>query len=456
MRLTTWLHFSPDMSATLRNSILALLEKAAFACDTARQDSNPQHTFGICVFAHIDDTLKEDLRSMAQNATVLAICLAPDAISPQAMWSLLETGVADVLLWPNLPTNADQVRSRIARWQEVQALADSDPVKKLLIGESSVWKSFVRSVVGVAAFTQASILVTGETGTGKELIARLVHQLDDRPGKGELVILDCSTLANELSGSEFFGHERGAYTGAAVQRDGAFALADGGVLFLDEVGELSLPLQAQLLRVIQEHKYKRLGSNVWQHTEFRLVCATNRDLEQEVLKGHFRADLFYRIAGWRCRTPTLRERKQDILPLAQHFLASLDRRATGVEFDPAVRQYLLSREYPGNVRELRQVVSRIWYRHTGSGPITIGSVPIEERLGSSSVDQFWPDHDFLHAVRHAVDLGMGLKEISQAAADLAMQVGLEQEDGNVARAAKRLGVTDRALQMRRANRKQLS
>ncbi len=451
MKLATWLHFSTDISSAQQQAVQNLLQHAHLHVGAVTHTASP---FGVFVFCHITEDLKEELRQAAQQATVLAICLNADKIEPAQMWGLLDAGASDVLLWSELPKNAEQVHSRILRWHDVQHLANSDEVKGVLIGNSAPWRNLVRSVVEVAAFTQASILVTGDTGTGKELIARLVHQLDPRPEKGELVILDCSTLSSELSGSEFFGHERGAYTGAQGNRDGAFALADGGVLFLDEVGELPPALQAQLLRVIQEKKYKRLGSNHWQHTEFRLVCATNRDLEQEVLKGNFRADLFYRIAGWRCRTPALRERKEDILPLAQHFLASLDRRAAHYELDPAVRQYLLTRDYPGNVRELRQVVSRIWYRHTGASPITIGDVPMDERSHQIAASQFWPDNDFLGAIKHAVNLGIGLKEISQAAADLAMQVGLEQEDGNLQRAAKRLGVTDRALQMRKANRRQ--
>lgn len=451
MKLATWLHFSADVSAVQQDAVQKLLQQANLNVSAFAHTSLP---FGLFVFGEMHEELHEDLRQVSQQSTVLAISLSPNSIEPAQMWALLDAGACDVLLWPELPKSADQVQSRLLRWQEVLQLANSEDVKGVLIGNSPIWRNLVRSVVEVAAFTQASILVTGETGTGKELIARLVHQLDPRQNKGELVILDCSTLSPELSGSEFFGHERGAYTGAQGHRDGAFALADGGVLFLDEVGELPPALQAQLLRVIQEHKYKRLGSNNWQHTDFRLVCATNRDLEQEVLKGNFRADLFYRIAGWRCRTPTLRERKDDILPLAQHFLASLDHRAAQYELDPAVRQYLLTRDYPGNVRELRQVVSRIWYRHTGASPITIGDVPLDERSNKFAASQFWPDTDFLSAVRHAVNLGMGLKEISQAAADLAMQVGLEQEEGNLQRAAKRLGVTDRALQMRKANRRQ--
>src|SRR5678816_4688946 len=143
-------------------------------------------------------------------------------------------------------------------------------------------------------------LIAGESGTGKELVARLIHALDRREPKGPFVVLDCTTVSPELAGSEFFGHERGAFTTAVTAREGAFAMADGGTLFLDEVGELPLALQAELLRVIQERVYKRVGSNTWKQADFRLVCATNRDLAAEEAKGNFRLDLFHRIASSRC------------------------------------------------------------------------------------------------------------------------------------------------------------
>jgi transcriptional regulator with GAF, ATPase, and Fis domain len=329
----------------------------------------------------------------------------------------------------------------------VQALADSDAVRTALVGASGLWRALVRNVAEIAAFTDSPVLITGETGTGKDLLAQMIHRLDKK--QGGFIVLDCTTLSPELAGSELFGHERGAFTGAAAPRDGAFALADGGVLFLDEVGELPLPLQAQLLRVVQEHTYKRVGSNSWQHTRFRLLCATNRDLEREVAQGRFRADLFYRIAAWRCRTPPLRERHDDVLPLVRHFLEQLAAPGPAPGLDPAVREYLLARDYPGNVRELRQVVTRLWHRHTGPGPLTIGAVPPDERPAPGLSPATWPDHGFEQAIRAAVDLGVPLARITQGAADLAIQLVLAQEDDNNQRAAARLGVTDRALQIRR-------
>jgi transcriptional regulator with GAF, ATPase, and Fis domain len=400
--------------------------------------------FGIFLFDTFETTILNRLLALAAHSTVLAIFCAPAPLPADAMWAVLEAGATDLLLWPPGQVIAEQVLARLQRWDAVQCLMESDTVQSCLVGNSPAWRTLLRSVVEVAAFTDSSVLITGETGTGKDLIAQLIHRLSRVTG--ELTVLDCTTLSPELAGSEMFGHERGAFTGALNARDGAFATADGGVLFLDEVGELPLPLQAQLLRVLQERKYKRVGSNTWQPSRFRLVCATNRDLESCVADASFRADLYYRIAGWRCRPPPLRERQGDILPLATHFLRQLAPPGTEYALDPAVREYLLTRDYPGNVRDLRQTVARIWHRHSGPGPITIGDVPPDERLHAAPA---WPDHCFAEAIQRAVDLGIGLSRIGQVAADLAIRMVLEQEGDNNQRAALRLGVTDRALQIRR-------
>lgn len=291
-------------------------------------------------------------------------------------------------------------------------------------------------------------------GPARSWWPRLIHKLDTRPRKPELVVLDCTTIVPELSGSEFFGHERGAFTGAVAPRDGAFALANGGTLFLDEIGELPLALQGQLLRVIQEHTYKRVGGNAWQRTEFRLVCATNRDLMRQVACGEFRADLYHRIAGYICKLPPLRERPEDVLPLFRHFIRQL--RPDGGPFEPTgpVCDYLVSRSYPGNIRELRQLASRILCHHVGYGPITVGSIPVDERPSSDMSSGNWCDQSFDRAIRRAVALGVGLKEIGHVATETAIGIAVEEEGGNLQRAAHRLGVTDRALQMRRANRRE--
>jgi transcriptional regulator with GAF, ATPase, and Fis domain len=422
-----------------------MLRSALDAAGIAVQDS-PARGFGVLLCGARDaagDTL-DVVHALSTQAAVLAVDCASQPLPPSAMWGVLDAGATDLLPWSSAELCAQQIVARLQRWDAVQRLMASTAVQGWLVGDSPVWRSLVHSVVEVSAFTQSPVLITGETGTGKDLIAQLIHKLSGTTG--ELTVLDCTTLSPELAGSELFGHERGAFTGATNAREGAFAMADGGILFLDEVGELPLPLQAQLLRVIQEHKYKRVGSNIWNPSHFRLVCATNRDLEADVANGTFRADLYYRIAAWRCRPPPLRERRSDILPLVEHFLRQLDPKGQGRALDPAVREYLLSREYRGNVRDLRQTVARIWYRHTGPGPITIGDIPPDERLHGAPA---WPDQPFCDAIRHAIDRGVTLSRLGQAAADLAIRVVLEQEGDNNQRAAQRLGVTDRALQIRR-------
>jgi len=435
-----WMLSSPAVSAACRAGTVAALTAAGVRVQDGMRLPDG---YGLVLLDAADVDFLAQLRPRCGGAPVLAAAVGQPP-STSTLWAWLDQGAADVLCWQDGQPRVQEVVARLARWGAVRDLAASEPVRALLVGASPAWLALVHRVLEVAAFTDSAVLITGETGTGKDLLAQAVHRVG--AGRGPFIVLDCTTLAPELAGSELFGHERGAFTGAAAAREGAFALADGGVLFLDEIGELPLALQAQLLRAIQEHQYKRVGGNSWQHARFRLVCATHRDLEAEVEQGRFRADLFYRIAAWRCRTPPLRERSADILPLAAHFLSQL---AGGPppELDPGVREYLLARPYPGNVRELRQTVARLWHRHSGPGPITLGAVPPEERPAAGAAP--WPDWRLEQAVRHALALGMGLARITQAAGDLAIQLVLAEEADNNQRAALRLGVTDRALQLRR-------
>ena len=419
-------------------------------------DRNPSATAGIRVFREPTPEFRNFLRTASRGGCERIIAVAAEAAAANATgsWDLLQAGASDVLVWSDPTRVAEQARARLGRWLAVDALIETPPVTNLVVGRSDVWRAVVRSIVEISRFSDAPALLLGESGTGKEVIAQLIHLLDPRPSKRELVVLDCSTVVPDLSGSEFFGHERGAFTGAVSERDGAFALANGGTLLLDEIGELPLNLQAQLLRVIQERTYKRVGGNTWRRTEFRLVCATNRDLMVLVRRGEFRADLYYRIASFVCKLPALRERPEDIIPLAEHFLRQIHPDGEPPRFDAAVRDYLLKREYPGNVRDLRQVVSRLMYRYVGDGTITIGNIPAEERPCGESEELVWHDSQFERAIQRAVLLGAGLKEIGRAAEDIAIRIATHEEDGNLSRAARRLGVTDRALQLRRANRRQ--
>ncbi|HEY3956339.1 MAG TPA: sigma 54-interacting transcriptional regulator [Streptosporangiaceae bacterium] len=381
---------------------------------------------------------------------VLAVALPEASLENAYAWSLLRGGATDVLRWDYEHPPIREVAARIERWTEVDRMLRSDVVRQVLVGDSASWLTLLRQIVEVAAFTETSVLLTGESGTGKELAARVIHNLDRRSGKGSLVVVDCTTVVPTLSGSEFFGHERGAFTGAVTARDGAFARADGGTLFLDEIGDLPAPLQAELLRVIQEGTYKRVGSDIWRDTQFRLVCATNRALPEAVERGDFRSDLYHRIAAWGCELPPLRQRREDIVPLALHFLGQLVPALGQPPFDPAVTEFIAGRDYPGNVRELKLLMARIAARHVGQGPITVGSLPNAERPRLDPEGSPWWQGPFEDAVRRAVSAGVGLREIGKVAQQTAIAAAMTAGHGNVRRASRMLGVTERALQMRRS------
>jgi transcriptional regulator with GAF, ATPase, and Fis domain len=383
---------------------------------------------------------------------VLALLL-PDAGEPTLRTSirLLRAGAGDVIAVDSPTATAALVEAIVSRWRLVDSIVDSDLVVRNVIGTGVSWRRLLRQVVEAARFTQTPAVISGETGTGKELIARLIHTLDPKRHQMSLIVVDCTTLAPELAGSELFGHQRGAFTGAVTFREGALALADGGTLFLDEIGELPLALQGQLLRAVQERIYKPVGGNTWVKSNFRLVCATNRDLKEEVAAGRFRSDLYYRIAGMTCRTPPLRERVEDIPLLAGHFLREALEGATPPELSPALLEYVVSREYPGNVRDLRLLMQSMARSYIGTGCLTVRGIPEDQRMGATADEPpAWRDDVFEQAVRRALMLGAPLKDIGRAAEEIAVRVVLSETE-STGEAARRLGVSPRAIQARRAS-----
>lgn len=226
------------------------------------------------------------------------------------------------------------------------------------IGRSAALQRIIQQIDLVAS-TDASVLVQGESGTGKELVARELHQRSDR-SKKPLIRVNCASIPKELFASEFFGHAKGAFTGAHANREGKFGAADNGTLFLDEVGEIPLALQAQLLRVLQEGEYERVGEEKVRKVNARIIAATNRDLQKEVEAGRFREDLYFRLNVFPIVVPPLRERREDIAPLANHFLkrflAAMNR--PSIEFSPEQIARLVANDWPGNVRELQNFVER--------------------------------------------------------------------------------------------------
>jgi transcriptional regulator with GAF, ATPase, and Fis domain len=227
-----------------------------------------------------------------------------------------------------------------------------------IIGRSPKLIAAIDAARKVAA-TATTVLLTGESGTGKEVLARAIHHASAR-ADGPFVALNCAALPETLVESELFGHERGAFTGADKLKRGRFELAAGGTLFLDEIGELTPAVQAKLLRVLQERQYQRVGGTTTLEADIRLIAATNRDLERAVADGRFREDLYYRVAVFRIHLPTLRERGEDVLLLADHFVrelgAKMERQRP--QFSGEVREVLLAHSWPGNVRELQNAIER--------------------------------------------------------------------------------------------------
>jgi transcriptional regulator with GAF, ATPase, and Fis domain len=421
----------------------------------AIESSNDAIPVCLVVFSCVTPSLLSWIREHSQSGRLLLALAHPgDAGLAQHSWRLMDAGVSDVFAWGHSAHPELDIRSRIVRFAQIEALMASSAVTEFMVGRSPVWTQCIRQIVEIAAFSQASVMITGESGTGKELVARLIHRLDSRVNKKrEPVVLDCTTVVPELSGSEFFGHERGAFTGANQVREGALAIANGGSLFLDEVGELPLKLQAELLRAVQERSFKKVGSNVWETSEYRLICATHRDLVEDQQQGKFRLDFYHRIASWRCRLPALDERRSDIMALVQHF-ALQQRPDWAARFDEPVEQFLVRRPYPGNVRDLKQLVGRLMHRHVGDGPVTVGDLPAEERCLAQGLIDASGDTLFDASVEKALAFGIGLKDIGRMAEDAAVRLALHSAQGNLQVAAQRLAVSDRALQMRKAQKAQ--
>jgi two-component system nitrogen regulation response regulator NtrX len=218
----------------------------------------------------------------------------------------------------------------------------------------------MKQQIALAGPTSGWVLITGENGTGKELVARTIHAKSQRNNK-PFIEVNCAAIPEELIESELFGHERGAFTGATASRKGKFDLAHEGTLFLDEIGDMSLKTQAKILRILQEHKFERVGGNRTIEVDVRVVAATNKDLEEEIARGNFREDLYYRLNVLPFHVPPLRERCKDIPDLANHFLhffCSKESRKIK-EFQPAAMEAMINYNWPGNVRELKNIVERL-------------------------------------------------------------------------------------------------
>ncbi|MGE0827041.1 MAG: sigma-54-dependent transcriptional regulator [Candidatus Binatia bacterium] len=333
------------------------------------------------------------------------------------------------------PFDNDELKTLIRRALEVTRLARENRYLRTelrsryavdaLVAESRVMQD-VLALVRRAARSRSTVLITGESGTGKELIARSVHYHSDRVDR-PFVAVNCKAFAEGVLESELFGHEKGAFTGADRAKPGVFERADGGTLFLDEIGEVTPDCQGKLLRVLQERKFQRVGGVEERTVDIRLVAATNRDLKAEVTAGRFREDLYFRLAVIPIHLPPLRDRPEDILPLARHFLAKwnveLSRGVIG--WAPAVEKYLVHHSWPGNVRELENAIERgvVLAQHE--------RIEREDLLIDVSPDSLFEQKDVRPENLQTF--------LDRAAADHVRAV-LKEVDGARGEAAKRLGI----------------
>jgi two-component system, NtrC family, response regulator AtoC len=344
----------------------------------------------------------------------------------------IKAGASDYLTKPF--RDPDQLRQVIGR-----VLKEAEAEQTISLLSEEIGKQFpplemiffgrkmqeVQELVREVAPTPASVLISGPSGTGKELVARVIHQWSPRKDK-PFVAVHCAALSETLLESELFGHERGAFTGASGARKGRFELADGGTIFLDEVGEIPPPVQVKLLRVLQEREFERVGGNALISVDLRIISATSKDLRAEVLGGNFREDLFYRINVFPVQLPSLEERPEAIIPLAEYFAkkfrAALAKKITALSSE--TKDLLLHYQWPGNIRELQNVM---------------------ERAVILAKEQIELQHINIDLPEEASYLEMGLLQTQER--ELIQKI-LAESGGNRRKASQTLGISLRTLQYR--------
>ena len=336
------------------------------------------------------------------------------------------------------PVNFDRLEIIIRRALESVSLKEENTELKRklgssfgvkgMIGNSAKMKNIIETIEQVAP-TRTTVLITGESGTGKELVAQAIHQCSGRTGK--FVPVHCSALPDNLIESELFGHERGAFTGAVEMRKGRFELAEGGTIFLDEIGEIPLHIQVKLLRVLESRSFERIGGSETIVTDARVVAATNRDLKKMVEEGTFREDLFYRLDVVSLEIPPLRERKEDIPLLVKHYLDVFNKEnGKDIGITETAMASLCAYAWPGNIRELRNCVERMVVLCRGK-MIELENVPVD--------------------VREGVTPGIAKTVLAQPSYDLEcnekmlIERALNECKGNRTKAAEKLGISRRTL-----------
>jgi DNA-binding NtrC family response regulator len=362
----------------------------------------------------------------------------------------------------NFPRDLRQAIERIVRAEAQRRSEEREVTVTMrglgLVGESATMMGVFRSVIRFSGVSDLPVLITGETGTGKEGLARAVHRLDPNRRRGPFVPVNCGAISASLGESEFFGHRRGAFTGAERERKGLIRSAEGGVLFLDEIADLELALQTRLLRVLQENRVLGVGEDREVGVSVRVVAASNRNLELMVQQNKFRADLFHRLNVLSIQVPPLRDRPEDLAPLVEHFLqkhqalTAVGAPAVGTDFSEALQQI----ELPGNVRQLENLVCQALVRKATNFPLSISDLPFEILLQLSGAEEEQlaqnPALDILntqtsanYVVRVLDANDWNLTRSMESCERHALEAAMERMRGNQSRAARLLGITPRSV-----------
>ena len=383
----------------------------------------------------------EALEQIKAYNPVIPVIIMTAYSSVESAVEALKSGAYDYLI---KPLDFEVLKLTIGRACEHAGLKEENKALKEylqadynianIIGRSQPMKQLL-DLMAMVAPSEATVLITGESGTGKELIARSLHFNSSRKDK-PLVVVNCASITETLLESELFGHEKGAFTGADKRHEGRFMQANHGTIFLDEIGETSSTMQAKLLRVLQEKEVQRVGGEETLKVDVRIVAATNRDLQEDVAKRHFREDLFYRLNVVNLNMPPLRERQEDIPLLAQHFLKKFaeKNRKTVKGFVPLAMDMLLNYDWPGNIRELENAIERAVILITGEY-ITEKQLPL-------NITKKYPDLATPPSASVSVmDGTRSLEDIEKEA----IITTLQASGGNKAETARRLGITRKTL-----------
>jgi DNA-binding NtrC family response regulator len=389
----------------------------------------------------------EELLKLDADAVVLMITAYATFDTAVSAW---EKGATGIIRKPfqneqilNLVANGVKKRRHEEERQTLRQAMARSVERDLIIGRSGEMENVFRLVERVAP-ARSTVLITGESGTGKELVAKAIHQFSPRADK-PFVVVNCSNIPSELLESELFGHTRGAFTGAIAAKKGLFEVADGGTLFLDEIGDIPPEMQVRLLRVIQEREFTPIGDTASRRVDVRLVAATNADLRELVRQGTFREDLYYRLSVVPIELPPLRQRREDILPLAQHFIRKYNAenaRSVSETIKPEVLSLLENYFYPGNVRELENIIERAVVI-APTDEITVECLRAEVRnpeLARAAVRESTGASD-------AIDISRGVnfyEEVRRFEIDL-IRRALDQTAGHQSRAARLLGLNATTL-----------